>query len=162
MRRSLKLKDHTVIRDARKAMGLTVLQLAGRVQVSKGRISQIENGKANISENLAIRLSEVLNIELGDVVDAQIVTYNETPGWLRYLKKAYDLNEDDEVRIREIARNAGCPQYIPGESEGEFRSRWSRFYEKIQESLSNPTDRFFQNPSIQFFLSRLSIPETRD
>ncbi len=162
MRRSLYIKDPTLIRSARKAMGFTISKLAGLVDVSKGCISQIENGKARVSENLAIRLSETLNLDLADIVNEPIVIYNEIPGWLRYLKKMYDLTEGDERRLKEIVRNTGMPQYLSGESESEFRSRWSRFYDKVQESLSNPSDRFFQDPAIQFFLSRLGIPETRN
>src|SRR5206468_8308824 len=60
----------TAIRDRRKALGLTLADLAKRTNVSLGYLSQIELGKNSASIETLYRISLGLGVKLADLFQA--------------------------------------------------------------------------------------------
>ncbi|OAI53650.1 hypothetical protein AYO44_15805 [Planctomycetaceae bacterium SCGC AG-212-F19] len=67
---ALKQALGAVIRERRKARGLTLAQLAGRTRVSLGYLSQIELGKNSASIEMLYRISLGLGIKMADLFQA--------------------------------------------------------------------------------------------
>jgi transcriptional regulator with XRE-family HTH domain len=57
----------TVIRERRKALGLTLAQMAQRTNVSLGYLSQIELGKNSASIETLYRISLGLGVKIADL-----------------------------------------------------------------------------------------------
>lgn len=69
---SMSLKLH--IRDIRKAQGLTLATVAGRVGISTPHLSQIERGDKNLNNHLIERISAALGVQPHDLVSGDDTT----------------------------------------------------------------------------------------
>ncbi|GGE30190.1 hypothetical protein GCM10011360_17810 [Primorskyibacter flagellatus] len=86
------------IRDLRKAKGLSIADLAGKVGVSTPHLSQVERGLKNLNNHLLVRIAAALEVE----PDALIASQNrEDIGDL--LDAVSDLSAEDVERVRQFA-----------------------------------------------------------
>lgn len=151
------------IRKKRQELGLSCQGLADRIGVSKGFISLLENGKSGIDADNAARLADVLGFDVSAILEDTSKIVDTDPAWLRFLMTEYNLTKDDRQVLQMIVRNTGMPLTISGETPGEYRARWRRFYNEVQKFLSEPTNRFFADQEVRYVLSRLGVaPETDD
>ena len=151
------------IRKKRQELGLSCQGLADRIGVSKGFISLLENGKSGIDADNAARLADVLGFDVSAILEDTSKIVDTDPAWLRFLMTEYNLTKDDRQVLQMIVRNTGRPLTISGETPGEYRARWRRFYNEVQKFLSEPTNRFFADQEVRYVLSRLGVaPETDD
>lgn len=150
------------IRRKRKELGISCQNLASRIGLSKGFISLLENGKCGIDEVNAVRLADVLGIDVSEIIECADRVIHVDPEWLRFLDDAYDLTEDDRRVLQEIVKNTGMPLTISGETNGEYKGRWRRFYNEVKKFLSEPKNRFFTDLDVQYILSRLGVPDATD
>lgn len=59
---------HHFVREWRKYRGLTLEQLAERVEVTHGALSQLERGLVNYTQPMLEALADALNCEAGDLI----------------------------------------------------------------------------------------------
>lgn len=161
MRFSDRIELGAFLKEKRVEAGFSCQSLANVIGVSKGFISQVENGKSGMDERTAIRIATVLNIDAVDIVESLSIAEESDPAWLRFLMSEYEISEHDKKILKDVVRDTGMPLVIRGETEREFRGRWRQFYMGVQKFLSEPDNRFFANPEVQYILSRLNIPEAR-
>lgn len=150
------------IRKKREELGISCQTLASRIGLTKGFISLLETGKCGIDEVNAIRLADVLGIDVSEIIECTDSVMHVDPAWLRFLSDAYDLTEDDKRVLQEIVKNTGMPLTISGETNGEYKGRWRRFYNEVKKFLSEPKNRFFADLDVQYILSRLGVPDATD
>jgi len=88
-------------REMRKKRGWTLEQLAGRSNVSRSMLSQIERGTANPTLGVAFRIAQAFGMKLGELVDGA------EPRTTIDLVRADDpdalFRDDGQVRIRTLS-----------------------------------------------------------
>lgn len=149
------------LKEKRRGAGFSCQSLADFIGVSKGFISQVENGKSGMDEHTAIRIAAALGVETVDILESPLDAVEPDPAWLRFLMSEYKISEHDKKVLMDVVRDSGMPSVIRGETGREFKGRWRQFYLGVQKFLSEPNNRFFANPEVQYILSRLDIPEAR-
>ena len=161
MRFSDRIELGAFLKEKRLGAGFSCQSLANVIGVSKGFISQVENGKSGMDESTAIRVATVLGIDAFDIVESHSKEVEPDPAWLRFLMSEYEISERDKKVLMDIVRDSRVPLVIRGETKREFRGRWRQFYMGVQKFLSDPNNRFFVDPEVQYILSRLNISGTR-
>lgn len=111
------------IRQTRKARGLTLEQVARRIGLTQGAISQIELGRTNPSVSTLKALADSLGITVGDLFNGARPTRSLVvrPGQRRVLSSGngityHLLTPDTSGRIEFI-----LSEYLPGATTGDLR-----------------------------------------
>ena len=95
----------SLIRDLRKKQGMSVSELARRLDVSQPHVSDIENGNRHPSQAVLLKLSKVLGVDIETLMAADdAVAFSE----IRRMVKQCPALRDALVRIVKDAR-AGIP-----------------------------------------------------
>ena len=95
-----------MIREARKAKGLTMKQLGAMLGVSESAMSQYETGKRRPDYELLLKLSEILDCSVDYLLRGDDVNNTPTPAtptlsnvYLSFAQEAQDKNIDpDDIR----------------------------------------------------------------
>lgn len=106
------------VRKLREAAGLTVTELAERVGVTKGYISQIESGVVKkVAANHLFDIAQVLGTDIGYLLGRKVVLeqadVSVTPE-LRELQELYDLTPEDVRMLAGIQFRGERPKTVDG------------------------------------------------
>ena len=82
------------IRELRKAKGMTIQELAGKIGVSIPHLSEVERGKKNLNNHLMERLAKHLNVD-----PAALVSAADRSDLAAFYEKAKKLSPEDQVRV---------------------------------------------------------------
>ncbi|MBE0467407.1 MAG: helix-turn-helix domain-containing protein [Candidatus Desulforudis sp.] len=114
-------KEHDLgrrIRRLREDMGLTVTELAERVGVTKGYISQIESGAVKkVAASHLFDIAQVLNTDIGYLLGRKVVLEQAdtlVTQELKELQAAYDVNPEDIKMLASIEFRGERPKTVDG------------------------------------------------
>jgi transcriptional regulator with XRE-family HTH domain len=102
------------VRNARKARGLTLVELASRARLSYSYLSEIERGSKTPSSDALARLADALNLNRADLVEASEEDGDQGIGPGDRLRVA---REDRGMTLREVASAAGISSTYLSEIE---------------------------------------------
>ena len=111
------------IRHFRKMLGINQMQLAKRLHVTQGTISQWENGLTEPSVEMIARLADVLGTTANDLIGELPTVVSAT------LREAADLDDEEKILIanyrKALPEYQAVAQQILGNPENQRREKIS-------------------------------------
>ena len=150
------------IRERRKALAMSMDDLARAIGASRSFICLLENGKSGITVAKAKRLSDVIGIPFAELLSSAGQSTEDEDKWINYLYDRYDLDDEDCRLLKRFVRESGIEPDSSGEDDDTFRNRWDAFYKTAQAFLPDPTSRLFDDAEVRSLLKELGAPEARD
>jgi transcriptional regulator with XRE-family HTH domain len=94
-----------IAKNQRAKLGLTLDEVGKKAELSQGYLSRLENGDydaKNLSLDTIIRLSSALSLTVKDFFDTLNITdANEAPALNVYLRKKFDISNNNDVKMIE-------------------------------------------------------------
>lgn len=137
------------IHSRRTELGISAIDLAKRVGVSRGFIYLLEQGESGVSPERLCDFARALGVDVKDLdPDAKQIEHT-TPAWLDYLKSEYCLEDEDCRELTKVVDKWAISERFPGESIEEFRKRWQEFYFQMIQFLTNASVKILAHPEIR-------------
>ena len=137
------------IHDRRIELGLSAIELAKRVGVSRGFIYLLEQGGSGVSPERLCDFARALGIDVQDIDPEAKQIKHTTPAWLEYLRSEYCLGEEDCRELVKVVDKWAIQDRFPGETDVEFRKRWQEFYFQMIQYLTNASVKILAHPEMR-------------
>ena len=137
------------IHSRRTELGISAIDLAKRVGVSRGFIYLLEQGESGVSPARLCDFARALGVDVKDLdPDAKQIEHT-TPAWLDYLKSEYSLEDEDCRELSKVVDKWAISERFPGESNEEFKNRWQEFYFQMLPYLTNASVKMLAHPEMR-------------
>ena len=147
------------IHDRRIALGISALELAKRVGVSRGFIYLLEQGGSGISPERLCDFARALGIAVTELDPDAKQIENTAPEWLDYLRNEYGLGTEDCRELLKVVNKWAIQDRFPGETDVEFRKRWQEFYFQMIQYLTNASVKILAHPEMRYVFKALGWKE---
>lgn len=146
-----------LIHERRKALGLSMDDLAQEIGASRSFIWLLEKGKCGITAVKADRLAKVLGLPFESLFTAQGGIGDNSSRWLTYLTEKHKLGQTEQNLLVKFVRDAGLGEDQDDETGESFQKRWDAFYKTVCAFLPNPVQRFFADAEVRQLLSVMGL-----
>jgi len=137
------------IHDRRTALGISAIELAKRVGVSRGFIYLLEQGGSGISPERLCAFARALGINVKELDPSTKQADHKPPAWLDYLMNEYSLEDEDCRELLKVVDKWAIPDRFPDESDEEFKRRWQEFYFQMIQFLTNASVKVLAHPEMR-------------
>ena len=136
------------IHNRRAALGISAIELAKRVGVSRGFIYLLEQGASGVSPERLCDFARALGVDVKELDPEAKQIEHTTPAWLEYLRSEYCLVEEDCRELVKVVDKWAIQDRFPGETDVEFRKRWQEFYFQMIQYLTNASVKILAHPEM--------------
>ena len=113
------------IHDRRTALGISAIELAKRVGVSRGFIYLLEQGGSGISPERLCAFARALGINVKELDPSTKQADHKPPAWLDYLMNEYNLEDEDCRELLKVVDKWAIPDRFPDEQlSGGYQQRY--------------------------------------
>ena len=102
------------IHNRRAALGISAIELAKRVGVSRGFIYLLEQGASGVSPERLCDFARALGVDVKELDPEAKQIEHTTPAWLEYLRSEYCLVEEDCRELVKVVDKWAIQDRFPG------------------------------------------------